>query len=42
MVSWNGSTPNDNEIDWELINAGKKPVTMLPGSSCSTAPSALA
>ncbi len=28
-----GPTPNDNEIDRELINAGKKPVTMLPGGS---------
>jgi 3-oxoadipate CoA-transferase, beta subunit len=28
-----GPSPNDNEIDWELINAGKKPVTMLPGGA---------
>ena len=28
-----GSTPNENEIDLDLINAGKKPVTILPGGS---------
>ena len=28
-----GPPPSDNEIDWELVNAGKKPVTMLPGGS---------
>ncbi|MEM7407101.1 MAG: 3-oxoacid CoA-transferase subunit B [Pseudomonadota bacterium] len=28
-----GPSPNDNEIDWELVNAGKKPVTLVPGSS---------
>ena len=28
-----GPTPNENEIDCDLINAGKKPVTILPGGS---------
>ena len=28
-----GPTPNENEIDFDLINAGKKPVTILPGGS---------
>jgi 3-oxoadipate CoA-transferase beta subunit len=28
-----GPTPDANEIDWELINAGKKPVTLLAGAS---------
>ena len=28
-----GPTPNENEIDLDLINAGKKPVTILPGGS---------
>ena len=28
-----GPEPGPNEIDYDLINAGKKPVTMLPGGS---------
>ena len=28
-----GPSPNENEIDLDLINAGKKPVTILPGGS---------
>lgn len=28
-----GPPPNENEIDLDLINAGKKPVTILPGGS---------
>ena len=28
-----GPTPSANAIDWELINAGKKPVTLLPGGA---------
>ena len=28
-----GPTPNENEIDLDLINSGKKPVTILPGGS---------
>jgi 3-oxoadipate CoA-transferase beta subunit len=28
-----GPEPGDNEADYDLINAGKKPVTMLPGGS---------
>ena len=28
-----GPTPNENEIVLDLINAGKKPVTILPGGS---------
>ena len=28
-----GPTPNENAIDLDLINAGKKPVTILPGGS---------
>ena len=28
-----GPTPNENEIDLDLINAGKKQVTILPGGS---------
>ena len=28
-----GPTPNENKIDLDLINAGKKPVTILPGGS---------
>ena len=28
-----GPPPGANEVDWELINAGKKPVTMLAGGS---------
>ena len=28
-----GPTPNENESDLDLINAGKKPVTILPGGS---------
>ena len=28
-----GPTANENELDFELINAGKKPVTILPGGS---------
>jgi len=28
-----GPPPNDNEIDLDLINAGKKPVSILPGGS---------
>ena len=28
-----GPSPNKNEIDYDLINAGKKPVTILPGGS---------
>ena len=28
-----GPTPNEKEIDLDLINAGKKPVTILPGGS---------
>ena len=28
-----GPAANENEIDWEVINAGKKPVTAVPGAS---------
>ena len=28
-----GPEPGPNELDYDLINAGKKPVTMLPGGS---------
>ena len=28
-----GPPANENEVDFELINAGKKPVTILPGGS---------
>ena len=28
-----GPSPNENKIDYDLINAGKKPVTILPGGS---------
>ena len=28
-----GPSPNENEIDYDLINAGKKPVTILTGGS---------
>jgi 3-oxoadipate CoA-transferase beta subunit len=28
-----GPTPPPDEVDWELINAGKKPVTLLAGGS---------
>jgi len=28
-----GPQPNDNEIDLDLINSGKKPVSILPGGS---------
>lgn len=28
-----GPAAKDNEIDWEIINAGKKPVTAVPGAS---------
>ena len=28
-----GTPANENELDFELINAGKKPVTILPGGS---------
>ena len=28
-----GPSPNENEIDYDLINAGKKPVTILSGGS---------
>ena len=28
-----GPPANENELDYELINAGKKPVTILPGGS---------
>lgn len=28
-----GPAAKDNEIDWEVINAGKKPVTAVPGAS---------
>jgi 3-oxoadipate CoA-transferase, beta subunit len=28
-----GPAPGDNEIDWDLINAGKQPITLLTGGS---------
>jgi 3-oxoadipate CoA-transferase beta subunit len=28
-----GPAAKDNEIDWDIINAGKKPVTAVPGAS---------
>jgi len=28
-----GPAPSDNEIDWDLINAGKQPVTLVTGGS---------
>src|ERR1700746_2676573 len=28
-----GPAPSDNEIDWDLINAGKQPVTLMTGGS---------
>ena len=33
-----GPSPNENEIDLDLINAGKKPVTILPGGSFCLVP----
>ena len=35
-----GPSPNENEIDLDLINAGKKPVTILPGGSFVIMPTA--
>jgi 3-oxoadipate CoA-transferase, beta subunit len=28
-----GAAPGDNEIDWDLINAGKQPITLVTGGS---------
>jgi len=28
-----GPAPRDNEIDWDLINAGKQPITLVTGGS---------
>ncbi len=28
-----GPAPSDNEVDWDLINAGKQPVTLVTGGS---------
>jgi len=28
-----GPAPGDNEVDWDLINAGKQPVTLVTGGS---------
>ncbi|HTZ35262.1 MAG TPA: 3-oxoacid CoA-transferase subunit B [Stellaceae bacterium] len=28
-----GPAPGDNEVDWDLVNAGKQPVTLLTGGS---------
>jgi len=28
-----GPAPGDNEIDWDLINAGKQPITLVTGGS---------
>jgi 3-oxoadipate CoA-transferase, beta subunit len=28
-----GPVPSDNEVDWDLINAGKQPITLVTGGS---------
>src|SRR6201989_453480 len=28
-----GPAPGDNEVDWDLINAGKQPITLVTGGS---------
>ena len=28
-----GPAPSDNEVDWDLVNAGKQPVTLVTGGS---------
>ena len=28
-----GPAPSDNEVDWDLINAGKQPITLVTGGS---------
>ena len=33
-----GPMPSDNEVDWEMINAGKKPVTLLAGGAIFDSP----
>jgi 3-oxoadipate CoA-transferase beta subunit len=33
-----GPTPSDGEEDYDLINAGKQPVTLLSGGACFTTP----
>ena len=36
--SGHGPDAGDNEVDWEMINAGKKPVTLLAGGAIFDSP----
>jgi len=33
ILGYGATTANEDEIDWDLINAGGQPVTLLPGAS---------